>query len=75
MCGSQKFVAETRKPFGEYDLDDLGLHSLEATLVYFVFNDKLFVFCNLTQLVDYIGSDGGLEGARILKCNKLSGTN
>lgn len=38
-------------------MDNLGLHGLNATLVCFIFDDTLFVFCNLVQTVDFVGAD------------------
>ena len=59
MCKCQKFTAKSNGPFGVNGMDDLGLHCSEATLVCIVFNDKLFVFCNLVQPVNFNGSDCG----------------
>lgn len=63
---------ETSKPFRVDDVVDFGSCGLETTLVCFIFNNKLFVFCNLTQPVNFIGSDYGWELSGILSDNKRS---
>ena len=60
----------TSIPVGVDGLDDLGLHCLETTLVCFIFNDKLFVFYNLAQLVDFIGTYGGQERVGLQEATK-----
>ena len=47
MSETQIFSAKACKPFGINGLDDLCLGGLEASLVCFILNDALFVFCKL----------------------------
>ena len=44
---TQAFAAKACKPFGINGLNDFCLGGLEASLVCFVLNDALFVFCKL----------------------------
>lgn len=67
MCEAQKSTALAGKPFVIDGMDGFGLHCFEATLIYFLFNDKFCVFCNLVQLVDFHGTDDGRERARVFR--------
>ncbi len=44
---AQAFAAKACEPFGTDGLNDLCICGLEASLVCFVLNDALFVFCKL----------------------------
>ena len=44
---TQAFTAKACEPFGINGLNDFCLGGLDASLVCFVLNDALFVFCEL----------------------------
>ncbi len=54
-------------PFGIDGLDNFGLCCLEAALVCNSFNDEVFVFCNLLQMVNFIGTDCSHEWAGVFE--------
>ncbi len=71
--GNQKFALKTNERFGVNGMDNLQTHWLKATLVCFIFNNKLFVFCNLAQSINFIGTDSSWERARIFRSHERSG--
>ena len=67
---TQAFAAKTHKPFGIDGLDDLRAGGLEASLVHFVLNDKLFVFHELAEMVHFICTESGWEWPGVLGHNE-----
>ncbi len=67
---AQMFAVKGCKPFGIDGFNDLCTGGLEASLVCFILNYELFVFCELALMIHFIHDAGGWEMSRVLGDNK-----